>query len=123
MPVNQTNLERVELAWGPAAPEWVQLLARTCDATNQRVAADRLGKSSGYVSRVLNNRYAGDLAEAERQVRAAFSAERVACPVFGDMPLKTCITNRRRTRPANWAQVQLARACPDCPFNTDRQED
>lgn len=118
-----TNLERAIAAWPVPAPDWVQLLARSCDATNQRVVADRLGKSSGYVSRVINNRYPGDLAEAERQVRAALGAERVMCPAFGDMALATCIANRRRARPANWMHVQLARTCPDCPNNTDRQED
>lgn len=123
MPVNPTNLDRAQAAWGIAPPEWVALLARSCDATNQRVVADQLGVSSGYISRVLNNRYPGDLVEAERQVRATFGAERVACPLFGDMALKTCLKNRRRSAPANWAQVQLARACPDCPLNTDRQED
>lgn len=118
-----TNVERAIAAWGASPPDWVGLLARSCDATNQRVVAARLGKSSGYVSRVLNNRYPGDLVEAERQVRAALGAERVTCPAFGDMALATCITNRRRVRPANWAHVQLARTCPDCPNNTDRQED
>lgn len=123
MPVNQTNRERAEAAWGSTPPEWIAVLARACDATNQRAVADRLGASSGYVSRILNNRYPGDLVEAERQVRAALGAERVTCPLFGDMALKTCIANRRRTRPANWAHVQYARTCPDCPNNTDRQED
>ena len=123
MPVNQlTNLERATAAWGLSPPDWIALLARSCDATNQRLVADRLAKSSGYVSRVLSRTYAGDYAEAERQVRATFGAERVLCPVFGDMGLRTCITNRRRTRPANWAHVQLARTCPDCPNNTDATE-
>ena len=121
MSLNQTNLDRAEAGWGLPLPGWVKLLADACDRSSQAVVAGKLGASSGYVSRVLNNRYPGDLAEAERQVRAAFGAERVTCPVFGDMSLRTCIKNRRRAAPANWAQVQLARACPNCPNNTDQE--
>lgn len=119
---NLNNLEKARTSWLPALPEWVKLLADACDRAGQTSVGQTLGYSSGTVSRIINAKYPGDLAELEKQVRAAFGAERVMCPVFGDMGLKTCIANRRRTRPANWAQVRLARACPDCPNNTDRTE-
>lgn len=120
------NRERAIVAWGTDLPRWIALLADACDRTNQRVVADRLGKSGGYVSRVLNRAYAGSYEEAEKIVRAAYADEHVLCPALGatpiEMPLRTCIRNRRRARPANWAQVAFARACPGCSNNTDRTD-
>lgn len=120
-----TNRERATAAWGAEMPAWVGLLASAADATNQRLVAEKLGRSSGYVSRIINALYPGDLAEAERQVRAVFGAEEVICPLpfGGPIPLKTCIRNRRRARPANWMHLAHASACPSCPNNTDREED
>lgn len=120
-----TNRERAAAAWAPEVPAWIGLLAGAADATSQRAVADRLGKSAGYVSRVINRAYAGDYAEAERQVRATFGAEEVTCPLpfGGAIPLRTCIRNRRRRTPANWMHLEHARACPGCPNNTDHEED
>lgn len=115
------NLARAVAAWG-APPEWVKLLARHCDATSQRAVADRLGKSGGYVSRLINRSYAGSYAEAERQVHAVLGEQRLFCPVFGLMALKTCIRSRRRKGPAvNFVHRQFAAACPGCPNNTDKE--
>lgn len=120
---NLNNRERAAIAWAPEPPPWVLLLADACDRANQRQVGDRLGRSSGYVSRIISRSYAGSYAEAEVQVRAAFGAEEVMCPLYGPMPLRTCIRNRRRERPANWLHVQFAQRCPDCPNNTDRNPD
>lgn len=120
-----TNREKAAAAWGPDAPAWVALLAGAADRTSQRAVAERLGRSSGYVSRVLSNSYPGDLAEAERQVRATFGGEEVVCPLpfGGPIPLRTCIRNRRRRTAANWMHLEHARVCPGCPNNTDHEED
>lgn len=120
MSVNQTNAEKAVAAWGDGMPDWVGVLARECDRLGQGKVASALGKSGGYVSRVVRCCYAGDYTEAEQLVRATFSAERVICPRYGSMALKTCITNRRRVKPVNWLHVEFARACPTCPNNTDR---
>ncbi|MDC6695420.1 hypothetical protein, partial [Leclercia adecarboxylata] len=61
--------------------------ATACDKDNQRIVADRLGKSSGYVSRLINRRYAGSYSEAETIVRMVYGQEDVACPLFGPIPL------------------------------------
>lgn len=115
------NMDAAIAAWGPDLPRWVHLLATACDATSQAVAADRLGKSSGYVSRLLNNKYPGDLAEAETLVRAAWGDEDVVCPLWGAIPLDSCLTARRRTAPPrNFAHRLHARHCPACPNNRDR---
>ncbi|BBB13444.1 transcriptional regulator [Sphingopyxis sp. FD7] len=119
-----SNLDRARAAWGPNLPRWVQLLASACDATSQRVAGEKLGKSSGYVSRLLNNCYPGDLAEAEKLVRAAWGNEDVVCPLWGPIPLASCMTARRRTLPPTNRVHHLHRStCPTCPNNSDERHD
>lgn len=118
-----TNLDRARLAWGADMPRWVQLLASAADTTSQRAAADRLGKSSPYVSRIIRNDYPGDLAEAEKLVRAAWGQEDVVCPLWGPIPLSSCMTARRRTAPPSSAVHHLyRRACPTCPNNSDGED-
>lgn len=102
-------------------PEWVRLLAEACDKTNQKSVAEKIGKSGGYVSRLLNRNYAGNYEEAEKLVRAAFGNEEVVCPIWGAMPLANCLRARRRTGlPRNIIHQQHAAVCPTCPNNTDR---
>lgn len=118
--VNVTNLDRAVAAWGEERPAWVRLLASACDTDNQRVVGDRLGKSSGYISRLINHSYAGSYAEAERLVRATYGEEDVHCPLFGPIPLASCLRNRRRKGPPrHQAHHQYAATCPSCPNNTD----
>jgi len=115
-----TNLDRARAAWGVDMPRWVHLLATACDATSQRGAAEKLGRSNPYVSRILNNCYTGDLSEAEKLVRAAWGHEDVVCPLWGPIPLANCMTARRRTLPPRNSIHHLHRAaCPTCPNNTD----
>jgi len=114
-----SNRTKAIAAWTAEAPAWVLVLADACDKTSQRAVADQLGKSSGYVSRLISRSYAGSYPEAEQLVRATLSAEEVVCPLYGQMQLKTCIRNRRREKSANWMHVQFAQTCPTCPNNTD----
>lgn len=117
------NLAKAIAGWGEPLPEWVRMLAQACDRASQREAADRLGQSSATVSKVIRRVYAGDYAEIERKVRAAFSAERVLCPVTGAMiQLKTCLRNRRRQGPPReWLHGEYDRRCPNCTHNTDQE--
>lgn len=123
MSVNQTNLDRARAAWGEDMPRWVRLLAGACDVTNQRAVGNRLGKTSGYISRLVNRNYTGSYAEAETIVRAAYGGEDVLCPLWGPIPLASCIRNRRRPGPPrNQAHHAFAAACPTCPNNSDRPD-
>lgn len=117
-----TNVARARVAWGgDAMPPWVRLLASACDRTNQRQVGDTLGKSSGYISRVLSRKYEGSYDEAETIVRAAFGNEDVVCPLWGPIPLASCVRNRRRKEaPQNQSHLLHAATCPTCPNNTDR---
>lgn len=124
--VNQeTNLAKAAAAWGADMPEWVKLLAATCDRTSQRFVAERLGVSSPVISKVVRRCYeGGDYQEIETRVRAAFGAEEIVCPIWDQaIPLASCVRNRRRKGPpVNHDQRRYARACPTCPNNTDAEE-
>lgn len=124
MVASLTNVSKATIAWGAQMPSWVRLLASACDQTNQRQVGGRLGRSSGYISRIINREYAGSYEEAETLVRAAYGNEDVVCPIWGEIPLSSCIRNRRRKGPArNQAHHLCAARCPSCPNNTDRERD
>lgn len=115
-----SNMARATSAWGANMPRWVHLLASACDATSQLKAAEKIGKSGPYVSRIIRNDYPGDLAEAEKLVRAAWGQEGVVCPLWGPIPLASCMTARRRSAPPTNRVHHLHRGtCPTCPNNPD----
>jgi len=115
------NIVTATAAWGADMPAWVRLLASACDASNQRKVGDRIGRSSGCVSRILSRKYAGSYEEAEILVRQAYGSEDVVCPIWGAIPLASCVRARRRKGPPrNHAHHLHAKTCPTCPNNTDR---
>ncbi|KPF75858.1 hypothetical protein IP68_04805 [Blastomonas sp. AAP25] len=116
-----TNMDRATVAWGQDMPAWVRLLAGAADSTNQRQAAEKIGRNASYVSRIINRDYAGSYEEAERLVRAAWGNEDVVCPVWHEsIPLRSCMNLRRRKGlPRNLAEQLYYKACPSCPNNTD----
>lgn len=118
-----SNIGRATAGWGESMPDWVRQLAVACDRSSQRIVADRLKKSSGYVSRLINGNYTGSYEEAETMVRATFGSESVDCPEWGSIPLASCVRNRRQKGPPrNLVQRTCANACPSCPLNTDIEE-
>lgn len=124
-PAVADNGQKARAAWGADVPDWVLLLAGACDRLGQRGAAQRLDQSSGTISKVIRRVYAGNYAEIERKVRAAFSPERVLCPATAaHMALKTCLRWRRRTgTPQHALHIVLDDYCPRCPNNTDILEE
>lgn len=119
------NLDKAQRAWGEEMPLWVGTLARACDAASQREVGDRLGRSSGYVSRVINRTYTGSYEEAEQLVRSILGSDEVLCPVWQALiPLAACIRNRRRKAPPrHQLHHAYARVCRGCATNTDREGD
>lgn len=125
MSLNLSNIDRARAAWGEAPPRWMILLATACDKASQRAVADRITSagfacSSGTISKLINRKYPASYAEPERAVLAVFGGDDVICPLYGPIPLASCIRARRRKGlPQNYAHHQFAAACPDCPNNTD----
>ena len=97
-----TNMSGALVAWGAEPPRWVILLASACDADNQRVVGDRLGKTASYVSRLINNSYPGDMAEVALAHRISSAVE--AAYRRGDM------IEKRRRMMADWADFLSGRA-------------
>lgn len=117
------NLDRARAAWGDPLPDWVDLLARSCDASSQRRVADRLGKSNGYVNRLVSATYAGDLTEAEKLVRANLDTARIACPAFSaSITQRQCLDYRRGTRARHpGLRRHIEGICRECIHNPDRE--
>lgn len=117
------NRTRVIQSWGETAPDWMLLLADACDASSQRQIAERLGRSSGYVNRLLFADYTGDLVEAEKIVRAHLQAEKIACPALAAaISQEQCLHYRRGSRGTHAGlRRHLDDICPSCPHNADRE--
>lgn len=116
-----SNSARALAAWGDDMPGWVRLLASACDSENQNRVAERLSKSGPYISRIINAKYTGDYAEAEKLVRSVLGHEGVVCPIWGTIPLVSCMRQRRYDgQPDNMQRRLHARHCPTCPNNTDQ---
>lgn len=124
----ETTTAKANAAWGASPPRWVALLAAACDRSSQRAVADQLSAagfrcSSGTVSKLVNAKYPASTAEPEKAVLAVFGGDEVDCPLFGLIPLQSCIRARRhKGAPRNPADVMYAKACPSCPHNTDRAD-
>ena len=118
--IEDRNRKTAGANWGEAPPRWIAVLALACDQTNQRQVAQKLGKSSGYISRLLSKSYTGDMAEAERLVLSSLAADRVDCPFWKrPIPLSSCMRARRRQHPRGEVFIAHRRACDACHLNTD----
>lgn len=117
------NLFKAQKAWGDP-PEWIVMLARACDASSQNQVASRLGLSSGTVSRLILNGYAGDMAEMRRLTHARLAVDTVDCEAFG-APIRAgqCLDYRRgrAVHDPVWRAL-LSATCPGCPHNLDRSD-
>ena len=113
MIVAPTILERVREVYGEACLDWIEALAKACDATSQTAVATDLGYSRTVVNLVVNGRYDRDMAEVERRVRELIMGPVVvACPVLDEISSATCRSNQALPYSnANPSRVALYRAC------------
>ena len=109
------NMDRIRERWGAAAPDWIIVLAESCDQFGQTALARRLGCSGAMISATLSNTYAGRLEKLEQRVRGELMNERVICPVLGEISKRQCLDEQ--TKPyasTNAVRVELRRACAGC---------
>lgn len=112
------RMETARAGWGDPVPDWIEALARACDATSQNHVATRLGYSGAVVSQLLRSRYPGDTARLEQLVRAELMREVVTCPVLGEIALSECLGHRGRAsnfRAVSPLAIRMRRACNRCP--------
>ena len=118
------NLSRARESW-PEVPEWIAELARACDREGQAPVARRLGYSPSVVSQVLSASYGGDYAAVLQAVRGELMADRVVCPVLGDIALSACLDHQdavARGVRGSELRIRLSRACPTCTQNRKRRQ-
>jgi transcriptional regulator with XRE-family HTH domain len=75
-----SNLHKAETAWGEALPSWIRLLAETADRFGQARTAALLGRSGGFVSRLIANDYP-NAASYEARIVAALDVRSISEPV------------------------------------------
>lgn len=112
------NLALARAAWGKALPDWVEALARECDATSQNRAGQRFGISGSTVSTVLANKYPAGLDRIASRVRGHLLDATVPCPVLGDLPSDLCQewqTKAERFHDTGQLRRRMFKACRACP--------
>lgn len=108
-------VEKARSSWGPVLPDWVLVLAETCQRSTQTAVAKRLNYSPSVVSAVLSNAYQkGDMVKFEQMVRGALMSETVACPELGDIARNQCLDWQAKPyAPTSSQRVRMYRACRD----------
>ena len=111
-----TAMDKAIDAWGQPLPDWVQALAKVCDATSLRGTASQLGISPASLSLAIGKKRTR-LDFVKNRVEAVLMTATVVCPVLGSLTTDVCL--REQARPfssANPLSVQLFRACRGgCP--------
>lgn len=93
-------------------PDWIKALAEECDRTTQSATAKRFGVSGALISNVLKNKYPGSTSDLMEKVRGSLLAEKVICPVAGEISRHTCINNQNLPfAVTNSNRARLFRAC------------
>jgi DNA-binding XRE family transcriptional regulator len=115
------NIIKARAAWGKNMPGWIATLAKAADSTSQRTVANTLDISSTTISKILANKYPGNMAEMAERVTSVFEATSVDCPAFGEIPTTSCRRNRARPGPAlGFHHMRFAAFCPTCIHNPKR---
>ncbi|NCJ06651.1 XRE family transcriptional regulator [Synechococcales cyanobacterium C] len=103
--------------------EWVEVLRSACQKSSQGRVAKRLNISASAVSLILKGAYPADSSKIEARVRGEYMAERVDCPVVGDLSRRQCCDYQQLPFAAtNPQRVALWRACRHCPHSFIQEE-
>lgn len=118
------NADRVRSLYVDARPpDWLLILAETCDRRGQRKTAALLGVSPTLVNFAVNKtRAVHKLGYLEDKVRQRLMVTEIACPALGGISLDQCL--QEQVAPfsaANPLRVQLYRACRNgCPHYKEK---
>lgn len=113
------NLAAAIEGWPGAVPDWVETLARACDADSQSAVATRVGLSPSAINSVVRGRYPASTDRIEQLVRGHLMSAVVPCPVLGDLQADLCQEwQGRATRaPASAFHRRMAAGCRACPHS------
>ncbi len=120
-------LEKARAAWGADLPDWVEVLARSCDRERSlRRAAERIGYTAGAVSSLIHRRYAAkSTRNLEAAVRENLMRTTVQCPGLGEIEGSTCRQWREKARHlvvTSGHRVAMYHACRACTHNRKEQQ-
>lgn len=88
---------------------------------SQAKVGRRLGYSSGTISQVLSDNYAGKMDAFLTRVEEVFGKSEVECPILGKISYPNCVEERRKPfTTANPHRVRMHRTCRTCANNTDQ---
>lgn len=125
------NMQKAVQAWGEPLPEWVETLARECDAAGLRATArkmcERIGSDatrrispaslSLAIRRERGSRRAMDHAYTKERVEATLMRTILDCPVLGVIGKEECQTAQNREFTGNNPiAVLLYQSCPTCKY-------
>ncbi len=118
------NLAAAIEGWPGQVPDWVETLARRCDADSQSAIARALGLSPSAVNSVVRGRYGASTDRIEQLVRGHLMAAVVACPVLGDLQTDLCAEwqGRATRQPASAFHRRMAAGCRACPHSRAARE-
>lgn len=86
-------------AWGKDAPDWVQRLARRCDASTQRAVGEKQPFRI-MISQVLNSSYLGDMDGVEDSGARRLHGRDRRMP-GGTLPAGRCLSWRKKAQAAS----------------------
>ena len=93
----------------------LQLLRDAIERNGTKHVAQVIGYSITTISRMLADKYEGDVAAVLDAVILNYGDETVQCPLQGEISRKKCATNHARPFAAtNPTRVRLYRACRVC---------
>ena len=119
------SLDVARAAWGDDLPDWIEALARACVETSQAKVANRLDRTGGMISQLLNNKYPASTANIEERVRGLYLDGQVLCPSLGPLPVHLCQDWRAKAKDfqvGNPMRIRMFRACTRCPRFTEVPE-
>lgn len=111
-------LETAREAWGAKIPDWVEALARECEAESQNKVAAKMSRSASAISAVLRCKYRGSYEAIEETFRGVFQDATIECPALGTIPANICRDwqlKAQRFASTNFQRVRMYRACHACP--------
>lgn len=94
----------------------LEILRRAVALHGQAKVARLIGRAPSGINQILKGTYAADPSRVLELVEAEFGEQTVTCPELGEIPLPTCIEERKKPFRATSSQrVRLYRACQSCP--------
>ena len=117
-----TNVDKATTAWG-TVPDWLQVLAETCDVHGLNQTAGKINLSPALVSLVIRKKHHASYSHAEERVRNMLMTPIVFCPVLGLISAEQCHEEQKKPfTSVNPLAVAVYRACRECRHSVAKEK-